>query len=538
MKKTLLFAATALAMLASCSQSDDLNNAPVVAETNQAVEFGTYVGKTPVTRAGTAGSITTTSLKTGTHASSGFGVFAYYTGTAKYNDNSVYTLVKTDGTSGQSSKKANFMYNQQVTWTSGKTGYIGAEGDYAWAYAPLKYWPNEVRNGTVDDQTDAGAATTDYTQGGNLSFFAYAPYVNAAISETTKGIVAINGETTLAGGNVKSQDPILSYIVAPAGNEVVDLLWGTAGTASVNVVDGANTGVSYDAGGNNYAKSILPSYTLNADLTKQKTNGKVDFAFKHALAKVGGSTTGGGAANGLLIKLDLDNGKGALDGGDKEAATLVTINEIKIEARAKYDEDENSTLDADEYMKSLRGDFNLATGQWGIYTTSNFTTKDGTEAKTTHIINPAGTGTNVAGKLNEDIAENTISYSSGWKANGNSIAGVTTDAKNVYDTEASPLVYIPGTYPELTVTVDYIVRTYDANLDGNFSEVEQKITKTITFAEVVKLNKQYNLIIHLGLTGIKFTATVSDWDPDIDGDGVIEPAGDDKKDIYVPINVD
>lgn len=522
MKKTLLFAATALAMLASCSQSDDLNNAPVVAETNQAVEFGTYVGKTPVTRAGTAGSITTTSLKTGTHASSGFGVFAYYTGKNDYT----YSAVTTDGSTGQSSTKANFMYNQQVTWTSGKTGYIGAEGDYAWAYAPLKYWPNEVQSGAVDNQSGAATAE-DYNYGGKLTFFAYAPYVSSATGS--------EGITNMTANNVSS-DPILTYVVAADGKNAVDLLWGTAGTASVNVVGGANAGVSYSSTGTDYQKSILPNketspdgYTLNADLTKQKTNGKVDFAFKHALAKVGGSTTGGGAANGLLIKLDLDNGQGDIKDGNKEDATLVTIKDITIVAKAK-----SAAGDDKYYQTTQAGTFNLANGRWHITSSEGVSA---TAASTTHIINQSGTGTNVAGTLNTDIAENSISYSSGWKANGNSIAGVTTTAKNVYATEASPLVYIPGTYPELTVTVDYFVRTYDANLDGNFSEVEQKITKTITFAEAVKLNKQYNLIIHLGLTGIKFTATVSDWDPDIDEDGVIEPDGDDKKDIHVPINV-
>lgn len=315
------------------------------------------------------------------------------------------------------------------------------------------------------------------------------------------------------------------------------MLWGTAGTTSANVVGGANAGVSYSSTGTDYQKSILPNkvtspdgYTLNADLTKQKTDGTVNFAFKHALAKVGGSQTGAGAANGLLIKLDLDDGKGALDGGVKEAATLVTIKEIKIVAKAK-----SAAAGDDKYYQTTQaGTFNLANGRWNITSSEG---ASATAATTTHVINQSGTGTNVAGTLNTDIAENSISYSSGWKAGVSAINGVTTTAKNVYATEASPLVYIPGTYPELTVTVDYFVRTYDANLDGNFSEVEQKITKTITFAEAVKLNKQYNLLIHLGLTGIKFTATVSDWDPDIDEDGNIEPDGDDKKDIHVPINV-
>ena len=537
MKKTLLFAATALAMLASCSQSDDLNNAPVVAETNQAVEFSTYVGKTPVTRAGRAGSITTDNLKTGTHKDDGFGVFAYYTGTDKYNSNTVYTTEKTDGTSGQSSKKANFMYNQQVKWNGSAT-----ESASKWEYSPIKYWPNDIaEDNNVDDQDAKGSET-----GGKLSFFAYAPYVDAAISETTKGIVAINGETTLAGGNVKSQDPILSYIVAPAGNEVVDLLWGTKGSTSTDVLNNAQNGATYNGSGTNFEKSILPNYSVNADLIKQKTEGTVDFAFKHALSKVGGSelysTLSGGENHGLMIKLETDElaGGGKTGGPFDNTETKVTVKEIKIEARAKYDEDASSSLDDDEYMKSLRGDFNLATGQWGIYTTTNFTTKGNGEAVTTHIINTGGTGTNVAGALNTTIAEPTETLEKNATAWNGLVEGVLTTPKNVYASEASPLVFIPGTTPELTITVDYLVRTKDTNLADEYSEVEQKIKKVVTFASPVALNKQYNILIHLGLTRVKFTATVSDWvvDGDTNGNGTID-GGEavNKQDVNLPLNV-
>ena len=538
MKKTLFFAATALAMLASCSQSDDLS-APVVAENTQpqAIEFGTYVGKTPVTRAGRAGSITTDNLKTGTHKDDGFGVFAYYTGTDKYNSNTVYTTAKTDGTSGQSTKKANFMYNEQVKWNESAT-----ESASKWEYSPIKYWPNDIaQDNNVDDQDAKGSET-----GGKLSFFAYAPYVDAEISETTKGIVAINGETTLDGGNVKSQDPILTYIVAPAGNEVVDLLWGTKGSTSQDVLNNAQNGATYNGSGTNFEKSILKNYSVNADLIKQKTEGTVDFAFKHALSKVGGSELysplSGDVKHGLMIQLETDalDGAGETGGPFNNTETKVTVKEIKIEARAKYDEDASSSLDADEYMKSMRGDFNLATGQWGIYTTTNFTTKGSGEAVTTHIINTDGSGTNVAGALNTTIAEpaSLAKTATAWDG---LVAGVLTTPKNVYESEASPLVFIPGTTPELTITVDYIVRTKDSNLADAYSEVEQKIKKVVTFANPVELNKQYNILIHLGLTRVKFTATVSDWvvNGDNNGNGTID-GGESviKEDVNLPLNVE
>ena len=124
-------------------------------------------------------------------------------------------------------------------------------------------------------------------------------------------------------------------------------------------------------------------------------------------------------------------------------------------------------------------------------------------------------------------------------------AGVlTSKAQNVYKagTESSPLIFIPGTYPELTVTIDYTVRTQDANLanngtEGTWTKVRQKIQKTITFAKPVELNKQYSLLMHLGLTSVKFDASVSDWDvvgTETSGtpSGLIEGA-----EIHLPINV-
>lgn len=523
MKKVLFFAAAAIAMLASCSQSDDLT-APTVAQNAQQtpVEFGTYIGKTATTRAGVAGAITTTSLKTGAHKDAGFGVFAYYTDAADYT----YASVQSNATNGNTTVKPNFMYNQQVKWTDkGESGYVGGEGNYAWAYTPLKYWPNDISTTDVDDQSPAASGSK---AGGKLTFFAYAPYVSSASGT--------NGITSMTANSVAS-DPILGYTVAAKGNEVVDLLWGTFGSTTQNVVTAeSNKGVSYKADGTDYQKSILPNYTLNADLTKQKTGGKVDFAFKHALAKIGGSnvTTSPVTTNGLMIKLDLDDGKGAETGGTKEGATKVTVKSINIVAKAK------SAVSGDDkyYQTNQSGNFNLATGRWSITSSQG---AEATAATTTHLINQDGTSDDAAGKLNDNsttgIAEPNPAPAKTADGFNGLPEGVTTTAKNVYATEAAPLVYIPGTYPELTVTVDYIVRTKDSNLADAYSEVEQIVTKKLTFAEDVKLNKQYNLLIHLGLTGIKFTATVNDWDPDTDGDGTVEPDGDDKKDIYVPINV-
>ena len=578
-------------------------------------QYGTYLSNSAGTRAGTAGAITTASLQTGAHKNDGFGVFAYYTGTKGYGDYITYS-----GT--EATVAANFMFNQQVLWNN----LLDDSYITKWTYSPIKYWPNEVQGvsytyiwteifsgvtgsepiaasqpGTtttgslndivrwneagvgihyykltdiqvvetsgVDDQDNDqnnNNAYTDYENGGNVSFFAYAPYVTLSASDLESangGITKVNGQTTLDAANAVAGDPILTYVIPADASKVVDLLWGTKGNTSPNVknTDGGvtSTATTVTTGpitpATTYPLSILKDYSTNADLSKQKTTGTIDFLFKHATSKVGGATTTtttpadpSSVKNGLMVVLDLDDMKGAEVGGAKEDATKVTVKEIKIEARTLV---ENASKKPGEdgytatYLKTAQGDFNLATGKWAVLTDDNTDNTQGNAASTTYIIDEDGSGPNVAGQLNTAIAEPASAPDKTADGFDGLPAGVLTTAQNVYQNEAEPLVFIPGTYPELTVTVDYLVRTKDANLANAYSEVEQKITKKLTFTSAVELNKQYSLLIHLGLTSVKFTASVSDWDVyskdggnnfDSDGDGV-----DDIKveDVWTPRNV-
>ena len=494
MKKKLIFAAAAIAMLASCSQND--LEAPVVAQSQQgdAIEFGTYTGQSAKTRtvaSGTNGAIVTNENL----QSKGFGVFAYYTGTKTYDATQYW-----DGTSAvaDANKIApNFMWNQSVTWNSTAT---------AWEYTPLKYWPNESSNSSTN--VDGSNAGTDYTHGGNVSFFAYAPYVTKTAAEgANEGIVGISA-------NSAKGDPIITYTVPTTSNSVVDLLWGTVGessgyTTGETILGSGNTGVAHDGSANaaSYPYAILSNgatgYTLNADLTKQKISGKVGFAFKHALAKVGGH-------EGLKIMTDVDAvGGGTLaqtvDGsGNVTDGTKVTVKSITIQAKSK-------TSDGSAYYHEQKGEFNLATGKWNITGTT------GEAAVTTYTISGS--------KLNTAIAENGTTWDSQPR-------GVYETQQNVYASaaeETDPIIFIPGTKPELIVTINYMVRTKDTGLANGYTDVEQNITKTITFNDVVALNKYYTLVIHLGLTSVKFTAEVSNW-----ADGGSDTNG---SKVDLPINV-
>ena len=103
-------------------------------------------------------------------------------------------------------------------------------------------------------------------------------------------------------------------------------------------------------------------------------------------------------------------------------------------------------------------------------------------------------------------------------------AGVpATAAVNLFKsaTATEPIFVIPTNQP-LKVTIVYDVETADDNLptylsDGTTkgSSIENKITKRITTGGSTELvlaaGKAYTVNLHLGMTTVKFEASVSDW---------------------------
>ncbi len=130
MRNSFILSAMAFAALTmvGCAQDDVVHESPSV---NNAIQFGTYIGRAAQTRASV--------VDLGVVKEKGFGVFAFYTGTDNFDNNA----------------SPNFMYNQQVTWTQDATDPTDpTKGE--WTYTPVKYWPNNT--------------------GDKVSFFAYAPY--------------------------------------------------------------------------------------------------------------------------------------------------------------------------------------------------------------------------------------------------------------------------------------------------------------------------------------------------------------------------
>lgn len=484
MLKTVVAAAVVVSMV-SCSSEADFDNTNTTESNKQEsvetpINFGSYLAqsKSNLSRAGV-----TTPASSASSASEMTTAELQKTGfgvVAFYTGTNQYT-------SGSTKIEPNFMYNTRVSGTGTGTG---------WTYSPVMYWPN-------GGQTE-GATPGEGTQ--YLSFFAYAPY-KASFTGATTGITALSS-------NSAEGDPTVSYTLGATGADA-DLLWGTAGENG-NTTSGAKQNGTTFSG----AKAAV-----NANLSKMKVDGKVKFNFKHALAKFGG--TGAGTDNktsGLMVVADIDNGS-ATTGGTLDGSTKITVKSIKIESVKAGDDGTMAT----EASIPTSGTLNLATGVW---TTNN-------NGKIDYEINsPKATATEGATTqtMNESIAEPKTFES--WDKLP---AGVSTTAQSVY-TETTPLLLIPdGKDHILRISIDYIVRTKNASLHKGYTEVEQSFYKDLTLKSV-SFNAKYNLLIHLGLTSVKFDATVSDWTNTIAGDTTSGTASDpatakDPIVIYMPQNV-
>ena len=481
MKKIYFLIASAIVVagFTACTQNDFIEGTPEglsTAVNDNSIQFGTYLGKTGSTRTltngGSTGAINTEGLKSGSH-SEGFGVFGYSS-----------TTTFTDGTAV--SVAPNFMYNQQVTWSSD-----------VWTYSPLKYWPNGI-----DGNNAAGSPSNTATQDESitkLNFYAYAPYI-ADVDETGITLIPDNTATNLKFG----------YKLPTTQTETnsVDLLWGLRNnTSGYGLADGTES-------------DGQKANAYNVNLTKQNTTEKVSFLFKHALAKIGGynATTSKG---GLKVVADFGgNGAGMSGYGNKDANTLITINSVVIK----------DVIDGTSTMY-VSGDFDISTGTWSSQVRSTATT-----AQT--LVNLTATD------INEGVAEHfegiypsateTNNVVSSWKRDeSNNLEGVTTTAKNVYKTNADGFFLIPGIEgQQLEVTVKYNVRTYDNKLSGNMTNIQQTIKNNVTLP-ALEVNKYYTLVMHLGLTSVKFTAEVSDWEDAETGGGSTSGS----EVIWLPSNV-
>ncbi len=466
-----LLVATA-AMFAACS-SNDLSETPATTTQldDSAVNFSAYVNR-GVTRAGALGTLTTNGEAPAVSLQEvGFGVFAYYSDSEAYSETS----------------KPNFMYNQKVAGEN-------------WTYSPLKYWPNEFGKNAASEGQD------------RLTFFAYAPYVNVNPStgrvlkdndnpETTSATSGIVGLTS----NTASGDPYVKYYVDMDPDKRVDLCWGVA-------KDAFNASVDAE-----YAVNAIEVGEPYIDVVKPSTGALINFDFKHALAAVN-----------VQIDADINTEGHNENSAEVDRYTRIWVRSVTFEGftdKGRLNLNSRATAGEGPQWFDLTNDSPVASGVVSVYD-GRTDGKEGRENATAKKETPATLNTKIIQSApydkqalaNEDEAARKLTIS-------DDVPGVTKTAVNLFDAVAAEApVYVIPTDENLKVTIVYDVETYDPNLaaflsDGAIkgSSVQNTIEKEIVFQDgeenVTKLEpgKVYTVKLHLGMTSVKFDASVTDW---------------------------
>lgn len=475
--QTLLFCVVAL--LVGCT-ADSTVTATMPDDDTQpvAIGFSTYLGKAPtaqdVTRAtyptGSTGQMTLDKLK-----QTGFAVFAtLYPNTE--NNRTSYIL-------NQSAFKPNFMYNQQVTWST----------DH-WTYTPVKYWPNDYSAG------DVGGGATGSGNNGRLAFFAYAPYSakpSSIDNDNNSGIVNISGNTTGI-NHLTITYRVPSVLFEPGGGDPTYREITAVSNGSDDVVD-------------------LLWAVPHLDKTKQNVSDNIHLLFKHALTKLNIKV------QGVFDEVSTNNNN------ITNTETKILIESVKISnviiPRKAYMVLEPSTLDGTtpNWVFNKKNATNS-----GCFIASPTQYDDVDDLTRSLLINGSTINSSLTAAsipLSTDEAYTTTTAQAKFTSLP---AGVNNTEQSLlndgyfylfpsnqnyeYDLDTSPSrVDISATPP--TVNIKYYVITYDANLLLNdpeyFSIVENNIQATLPDAFTFDAGKEYTLLLKLGMTSTKFSAEVT-----------------------------
>ena len=299
--------------------------------------------------------------------------------------------------------------------------------------------------------TDSQSPAATSTDVEYLSFFAYAPYVGTPAGPD--GIVGLSANTA-------TSDPLVRYTVSTTPSSSVDLLWGVAPSGGLSYTD--------VTGGNTTVAEGMPLL----DLLKPSKDQKIKFLFKHALARIG-----------MTVVAAYDQ---IAAGGTGSATTKIAVKSVKVE-------ETTATKALGTYGSLILNNTSPNQAYWVVLTQGFSAT------------------INDANELNPDLkydtnASTTYSQTGTW-------TGVTTSETNVINNNKYFMVIPTHANTDLDVTIDYVVITKDANVNGGYVETENIITKKVTIPTLTN-NKAYNLKLILGMTSVKLDAEVADWEVD------------------------
>lgn len=381
--------------------------------------------------------ITTNELTT-----QGFGVFAYYTDEGSYVP---VDVVASEGVDAKTASPCNYMYNQQVTGTSTTEDDVTT---YSWTYSPIKYWPNDP--------------------GDKLTFFAYAPYDNDKDDTDNYKNISFKTQGSMTG------DPVITFTVNNEVKEQTDLLISTSATKNLTKNQAGDGGIY--------------------------VNEKVNFAFNHALSRIGFTV------KAIVDEVEAGTTPKALD----ESTTIVLRDVVLCNSSAST---MNEAIGSSIFYTS--GTINLNQQNKneikdGKYVQFDWATKEGTQTFS----------------LNNDNFATQTNFGAIYDEQGFVINSTNSTTANKLNTDDSYIMIIPQDLntdgAKFYVYVEYDVITLDdaIGFDGanaTYNDLKSKITNHISTPVSINFEsgKAYSLNLQLGMTSVKVEASVTAWPTEI-----------------------
>ena len=464
---TLVGLLTLMVVLAGCSEEAVTPPEALPA----AVAFDTYLQESSVQTRATYPATASGAIDTERLKGVGLGVFAQYTGTTQWASYSRSTAF-------------NFMWNQRVTWSDALAGRVTQ-----WTYEPVKYWPND--NQPADDEGAEGSVEHSY-----LSFFGYAPYQAVA--------------DPLAGFDVKDADddsdgePDNDGIVGVSNN-------GTDISASY-VYYRTSLSRPFDAEESVDLLWAVPQRDLykTKDSGEGKTTGTVPLVMKHALTKLEVNVR---ALIDRTSQYTSPAYKYTLDDGSRIYIDNVNIATPDFYTEGKLMIAPDGDVPVWDYTgQEAKTGFSFGSTGYPADNTLNYEVRcpwTASSHKPAAVAIVDDNGDNLDDETGLTLAETA-------KAAFDELEEGVTDEEKQLSATYPMFMFPPSTDTgDITVTARYHVVTYDDQLTLNspkfFSCVTNNITASVGNSDFrFEPNRQYKILLSLGLTSVKFEVYVLD----------------------------